>query len=167
MTSLRRRATALSTAVPTALLLALALTACGGSDSEGSGGSGGSTGGDDGTSVDDITQVEGDSCDAEVEVSGAVEQTISTEGTVSTSESDVAPPATYQVKDGGLLLTVFAEGNGFDPSLLITTDATSYGMETGSAGLDAAADGSGFTADVEAGDIAGGDPVRVVATFTC
>lgn len=145
------------------LALALSLTACGGSD----GGSDDAPA-DDARPGDGLPTMEGEGCDVDVTLTGAVEQSWSGDGTVSVSESDVAPPASYQTLDGEAVLSLLSEGHGFDPGVLLTVGDTSYGVETGSAGVDIAADGSGATIDATGTAIgAPDDSVQIAATFSC
>ncbi|GAA5146582.1 hypothetical protein GCM10023340_17670 [Nocardioides marinquilinus] len=153
-------------AVLATLATCLALTACG-SDDGGSGGNGGGDGGDGGEEVSGVQLQQGESCEAEVSLTGAVEQEWSGEASVSTSESDVAPPATYQAADGDTVLTTSAPGHGFEAITLITSGDRSFGVPTDDPGIEAADDGSGATVSATATDVAGGDTVQVEATFTC
>ena len=155
-------------AVALLLSLPLLLTACG--DDSDDGGSSGGAGADDVADIDtaeEVPALQGESCDAEIALTGAVEQTFSGEGTVATSEADVAPPASYQAQFDDVLVTALSGGNGFDPGFLVMVGAESYGVPTGTPGLDIAEDGSGLQVEAEAGSISGGDPVQVVATFAC
>ncbi|MEO9322556.1 hypothetical protein ABFT23_03645 [Nocardioides sp. C4-1] len=151
-----------------ALLLALSLTGCGGDDGDG----GDSSGGGGGDTVDggDLPALQGEDCDAEVTLSGAVEASWSGNGTVSTAESGgVAPPASYQTSKDGMVLTLLSTGNGFDaPSvLLLISDTESYTVTPGEGSVEVAEDGSGATVDAPAGMIGTTDSVDVQATFDC
>ncbi|WP_232677657.1 hypothetical protein [Nocardioides sp. R-C-SC26] len=169
-------------AAASSLALALMLTACGGDDDQKDTSSGADTSagqsdedagsGDSGDGAGDeapVPLMQGDACDAQVEVTGEVAADWQGDGVVSTSESDVAPLATYQSADGGAVLTLYAEGNGFDASaiLLVGTDQ-SYGTSIDADGLDIADDGSGATIDADFVSPLGTETdVHVVATFAC
>lgn len=152
--------------------LLLVVTACGGDDDESGGGvdSGGGSG--DFSGAGDIPRLQGESCEAQVELTGAVERTFDGEGAVDVSESDVAPPATYQVGDGegddAVLLTLASSGHGFDdPSVIVLAGSDSYAVPFGEGAVEVADDGSGAEVDAPASNPAGGDPVQVRATFSC
>lgn len=152
-----------------ALLLALALTACGG---DGGGDNGDGNGGGNGDTVDggDLPALQGEDCDAEVTLTGAVEAEWSGNGTVSTTESGgVAPPASYQTSNDGMVLTLLSTGNGFDtPSvLLMVSDTESYAVTPGEGTVEIADDGSGATIDAPATMIGTTDSVDVTASFDC
>lgn len=153
-----------------ALTLALALTACGGSDGSDGGSDGGSDAGatsDGARPGDGLPTLEGDSCDVDVTLTGAVEQSWSGDGSVAVSDSDSAPPASYQTLDGDAVLSLLSEGNGFDATVLLTVGAASYGVETGSAGVEIDPDGGGATIDATGTAIGGDESVDIAATFTC
>lgn len=158
---------------PLLLALALTLTACGGSDDAGSDGGGASISTDDDARPGNgLPTLEGEGCDVDVTLTGAVGQDWSGDGTVSVSESDGAPPASYQTLDGDAVMTLLSDGNGFDPTVLLTVGDTSYGVETGGEtggdGIDIAADGSGARIEASATAIGvPGETVDIAATFTC
>lgn len=112
--------------------------------------------------------LEGDACDAEVTLTGVREDSWSGAGTVAPSSGDTQP-TTYQATDGASsVLTVYAEGAGFDAAVVLQLADGSYSSVPGDPGLDVAADGSGGTVDIEA--LAAEDPgstLRVQATFSC
>lgn len=156
-TQTRLRLTVLA-AVP--LLL---LAGCGGDDSADSA--------DDaapGDAAGDVPALQGEGCDSDVTLSGALEAQWSGEATVSTSE-EVAPPATYQSDDGGYILTVSAAGNGFDdPMVTLLFEDAAYAVPFGEGTVDVRDDGSGATIDAAATNPADpDDTVQVQATFAC
>lgn len=155
LTNRTRARVAVLAAVP--LLL---LTGCGGDDPDG--------GGDDAAADGDVPALQGEDCDAEVTLTGAIEASWSGNATVDTSDS-VAPPATYQSSDAGTILTVSAVGNGFDdPTVILLADGRSFGVPFGEGSVDVSADGSGATIDAAAPEVGGeGGTVQVTATFTC
>ena len=155
LTPVTRARLAAAAAVP--LLL---LTSCGGDSNDDT--SNDAAGGD-------VPALEGEDCDADVTLSGALTAEWSGGATVAVSESDVAPPATYQANDGDYMLTASAVGNGFDdPTVILLADGRSFGVAFGDGSVEVADDGSGATIDAPANDVAGsGDTVQVKATITC
>jgi hypothetical protein len=148
----------------------LLLTGCGGDDSDessrdtaadtpdGGGGGGG-----------DVPALQGEDCDADVTLTGALTAEWSGGDKVDVAgDSDVAPPATYQSNHDAYMLTVSAVGNGFDdPTVTLLADGRSFAVPFGEGSVEVAADGSGATIDAEAGEIGADESVQVQASFDC
>jgi hypothetical protein len=152
------------TAVP--LLL---LTGCGGDDSDDSPDHAPGAGGPGGGGGRDVPTMEGEDCDADVSLSGALTAQWSGGAKVDvTADSDVSPPATYQSNHDAYMLTVSAVGNGFDdPSVTLLADGRSFAVPFGEGSVEVAADGSGATLDAPANEIGADGSVAVRATFDC
>jgi hypothetical protein len=167
MTPHSRRAVPAVPAVPAVLLVCAVLA--------GASGCGGGGGGDDAVDASgavpqagSIPTAEGDQCDIEVEVTGAVETSWSGPASLSTSE-DVGPPAFYQASHDGTVVSISSAGNGFEAGVIIGSGSDSFVTE-GDGGLDVAADGSGAELDVDATVPFSEDPgdvVHVTASVTC
>ncbi|WP_345266193.1 hypothetical protein [Nocardioides nanhaiensis] len=167
MTRRPRASRALTLTVAGLLLVA---TGCGGDDGSGDGGGDGASG--DFSGAGDIPRLQGEACEAQVELTGAVERSLDGEGVVDVSDSDVAPPATYQIGDGegddAVLLTLASAGNGFeDPSVIVLAGTDSYVVPFGEGAVEVADDGSGAEVDAPASNPTGEAPVQVRATFSC
>lgn len=162
----------LATLVLAAVLPALVLAGCGGDDggNGGSGGGNGGSGGGDADSAGSVPEMQGEDCDAQVSLTGAVSAEWDGGAKVDVTDSEVAPPATYQSNHDGFMLTVGSTGHGFDDPtvILLTDDGTSYAVPFDEGGtVEVQDDGSGATIEAEATDVAGGDPVQVSASFDC
>ena len=148
----------------------LLLTGCGGDSDD-------SSGGDDSPDVsagagDDaagVPALQGEDCDADVTLSGALTAQWSGGAKVDVSgDSDVAPPATYQSNHDGYMLTVSAVGNGFDdPTVTLLADGRSFAVPFGEGTVEVAADGSGATVRAAAPEIGSDETVQVEAEFAC
>lgn len=155
--------------LPVVLSVLLLGAGCGDDDNPGGPGAGASkptavpTTGSDGKAP--FALLEGEPCDSEVRLTGAVKATWSGEGVVDRPET--GPVAVYQSVEGTTVLTVYAPGNGFDANVVVSDGTDSYGTSFDAPGLDVAADGSGATIDAEAIVPDGDASVRVVATFSC
>lgn len=154
---MRRPRTTAAALLATALL---ALTACGGSDS--------AEGGSDGDDPGSFPTLESGGCEADVEITGDVEASFSGDASVETSESS-GPPAFYQVSDDDLVLSIYASGNGFDATFLLSDGADGQygGPLTGAAADAVSADGSGARIDADGDEVAGTRRIHVTATVTC
>ncbi|QCW49913.1 hypothetical protein FE634_04870 [Nocardioides dongxiaopingii] len=113
--------------------------------------------------------LEGEPCRAEVTVTGAVEASWGSEGTVAPAES--IAPVTYESADGDDVVTVYGAGKGFKlPSLIFRTGATVYGTEADATGIEVDRDGGGADVDADLVGFSGGagdSGVHVTATFSC
>jgi hypothetical protein len=159
------------------LCLMLALTACSGdgddddkepgdassssqSAENGEGGEGGA--GAEPEPVGDIQRV----CEAEVDVTGAVEA--SWEGDATVRLTSDGERAVYEALDGDARVAIYSAGGDFEtPSANFTQGDETFTTPLGEKeGLKAKVNGKSASADAEAAGIAG-DTVQIKASFTC
>jgi len=105
-------------------------------------------------------------CKVDVAVSGDVEVTWKGKGQAQVQKS-ASPPAFYQASKGKNSLSVYAEGEDFERSAVVTVTGNTYTTEQGADGVDARPNGKGATVDADASGVEPDSQVRVVATFTC
>ncbi|MDT9591971.1 hypothetical protein RDV89_02765 [Nocardioides zeae] len=145
-----------------------------GSDEGAAGGSDGGTGPDEGvegeaSTGEPLPELEGEECDAEVEITGALEASWSGDAVTASGGASGAPALYQAVSEDGVSVTVNAGGPGFDAAVLVAdAGGMTYGSTPGADGVDASADGTGATVDTEllAPELPG-EAARVVATFSC
>jgi hypothetical protein len=143
------------------LCLVVALTACSGDSDE-------SAGAEPGSAASSSTQAssETNGCRAEVEVTGAVQDSWTGKATVTTMDS--GPAALYRASHGKTQVNVYAAGDDFPTSANVSqgeqTFTTPQGDETG---VDAQGSGKGATVDADAAGVDPGSKVHLTATFTC
>ncbi|NEN78731.1 hypothetical protein [Nocardioides zeae] len=114
-----------------------------------------------------LPPVDGQPCSADVTLSGAVESSWEGEGVVAEGGA-YGPTVTYQSTHEDHGVTLVAAGEGFDAAAYLTSGGAFFGSVPGGDGVEIDPAGGGAQVDVElvAPELEG-DPVRLVATFTC
>lgn len=114
-----------------------------------------------------LPPVDGEPCTADVTLSGAVESTWEGAGVVA-EDGAYGPTVTYQSTHEDHGVTLVAAGEGFDAAAYLTSGDAFFGSVPGAGGVEIDPAGGGAQVDVElvAPELEG-DPVRLVATFTC
>jgi hypothetical protein len=120
----------------------------------------------DGASSSSKPSSETTGCRAEVEVTGAVQDSWSGKATVTSMDS--GPAALYRASHGDTQVNVYAAGDDFPTSANVTQGEQTFTTPQGSAeGLDAQGNGKGATVDADAAGVDPSSTVHVNATFTC
>lgn len=114
-----------------------------------------------------LPPVDGAACTADVTLTGAVEDAWQGEGVVAEGGA-YGPTVTYQSTHEDHGVTLVAAGEGFDAAAYLTSGGAFFGSVPGGDGVEIDPAGAGAQVDVElvAPELEG-DPVRLVATFTC
>lgn len=105
-------------------------------------------------------------CKVDVTVSGAVEATWKGEGQAQVQRS-AGPPAFYQASKGENSIAVYAEGEDFERSAVVSVGGATFTTEQGADGVEARPNGRGASVDADATGVDPDSQVRIVATFTC
>lgn len=114
-----------------------------------------------------LPPVDGEPCTADVTLRGAVASSWEGEGVVA-EDGAYGPTVTYQSTHEDHGVTLVAAGEGFDAAAYLTSGDAFFGSVPGSGDVQIDPAGGGAQVDVElvAPELEG-DPVRLVATFTC
>jgi hypothetical protein len=105
-------------------------------------------------------------CRAEVEVTGAVQDSWTGKATVTTMES--GPGALYRAAHGKTQVNVYAAGDDFPSSANVSQGQQTFTTPQGDqAGVEAQRNGKGASVDADAAGVDPESKAHITATFTC
>lgn len=146
----------------TALVAAVALTACSGSSDDDGDKDAGAPASSSPASESAAPEPFERTCEVDVQVTGAVEASWSGKG----RSSNEAGPTIYQFAQGKDHITVYAGKDDIPTNANVTVDGATYTTTDPESGLDIAGNGTSAKVDADTDGVDGPGP-HVSATFTC